>query len=131
MLIDPGTQPPNPDDEIACAETPDIVTATIAERGKIYGDPRESHTNIGLAWTALINQHYGCRLDHPLPPSLVAQMMVAFKMQRAARVYHADNYVDAHAYTQFTDEFQQPQFIPPPPFPSPSVFDMVMGKEKI
>lgn len=84
----------------------DIVTATIAERGKIYGDPRESHANIGLSWTGLIQQHYGIKLDHPLPPSLVAQMMVAFKMQRAARVYHADNYVDAHAYTQFAEEFQ-------------------------
>ena len=34
--------------------------------------------------------------------------MVMFKMLRACRVYHADNYVDAHAYTKFADEFQKP-----------------------
>jgi hypothetical protein len=85
----------------------DIVSQTIAERGKIYGDPHDSHENIGLSWTGLIQQHYGLRLDHPLPASLVAQMMVAFKMQRAARVFHADNYTDAHAYARFAEQSQQ------------------------
>jgi hypothetical protein len=85
----------------------DIVSQTIAERGKIYGDPHDSHENIGLSWTGLIQQHYGIKLAHPLPSSLVAQMMVAFKMQRATRVYHADNYVDAQAYARFAEEAQR------------------------
>jgi hypothetical protein len=85
----------------------DKVTETIAERGKVYGDPHNSHENIGLSWTALIQQHYGLKLDHPLPAHLVAQMMVTFKMQRAARVYHADNYIDAHAYAKFAEDSQQ------------------------
>lgn len=85
-----------------------IVDQTIAERGKVYGDPKQSHTNIGLSWTALLQQHYGLTLEHPLPPALVAQMMVAFKMQRSTRVFHADNYVDAHAYTKFAEDFQKP-----------------------
>jgi hypothetical protein len=85
----------------------DLVAETIAERGKIYGDPHQSHTNIGLSWTALIQQHYDIKLATPIPASLVAQMMVAFKMQRSARVFHADNYLDARAYTQFAEDFQQ------------------------
>ena len=33
-------------------------------------------------------------------------MMVAFKVQRAARVYHHDNYVDAANYLKFAEEDQ-------------------------
>jgi hypothetical protein len=88
-------------------EKPNVVEQTIEERGKVYGDPDLSHENIGLSWTGLLQQHYGIRLKHPLPASLVAQMMVTFKMQRAARVYHDDNYVDALAYVKFADWFQK------------------------
>lgn len=81
--------------------------ALIAERGKVYGDPKHSHTNIGLSWTGLLQQHYGITLDHPIPPALVAQMMVTFKMQRSARAYHEDNYDDARVYAGFAQEFQK------------------------
>jgi hypothetical protein len=83
------------------------VEEVIAERGKVYGDPLKSHINIGLAWTALIQQHFDINLNHPIPASLVAQMMVAFKMQRSAKVFKGDNYLDARAYTNFAEEFQQ------------------------
>lgn len=86
----------------------DPISNIIAERGKVYGDPLTGHANIGLSWTAMLQQHYGLTLDHPLPAALVAQMMVCFKMQRAARVFHKDNYDDAHAYVRFSEEFQQP-----------------------
>lgn len=89
------------------SELASTVEATIAERGKVYGDPFQSHTNIGLAWTGLLQQHYGITLDHPLPAALVAQMMVAFKIQRSARVYHADNYTDLAAYSKFAEDFQK------------------------
>lgn len=85
----------------------DTVLATIRERGKIYGDPALSHHNIGLSWTGLIQQHYGMKLDHPLPDWLVELMLVAFKVHRAARVYHSDNYVDARAYLKFAEEDQR------------------------
>lgn len=42
-----------------------------AKRGEVYGDPALSHTNIGLAWTGLIQQHYGITLAHPIPNYLV------------------------------------------------------------
>ncbi len=89
--------------------TTDIVQATIEERGKVYGDPYESHKNIGLAWTALLRQAQFLpdNSSYVIPASLVAQMMVVFKMQRSARVFKEDNYVDAHAYTKFAEEFQQ------------------------
>lgn len=83
-----------------------IVADTVAERGKVYGDPYTSHTNIGLAWTAMIQHHYGITLEHQIPPELVAQMMVCFKMVRAARVHKPDNYIDGRAYLDFADEFQ-------------------------
>jgi Domain of unknown function (DUF6378) len=87
--------------------SPAFVQKTIEERGKVYGDPYQSHQNIGLAWTALIQQHYGITLEHPIPAYLIAQMMAGFKLQRAARVHKKDNYTDAQAYLGFSDDFQQ------------------------
>lgn len=93
-------KPPIPEPET-------IVDATIKERGIVYGDPKHSHANIGLSWTGLLQQHYGLTFDHPIPASLVAQMMVTFKMQRSARVFKDDNYIDAKAYLKFGEEFQR------------------------
>ena len=91
------------------SKPPDIVSQTIEERGKVYGDPTLSHENIGLAWTGMIQQHYGIRLAHPLPAHIVELMMVQFKAQRSARVYHPDNYVDLRAYLRFAEKDQKPQ----------------------
>lgn len=86
---------------------PEELKALESERGKVYGPPLLSFNNIGLSWTALIQQHYGISLPAPLPPALVAQMMVAFKNQRSARVHKSDNYADLHVYADFADRFQQ------------------------
>lgn len=94
------------DERLSAAESNDIVTRTIAERGKVYGEPHLSHLNIGLAWTGAIQQFYGIELPHPLPASVVELMMVQFKAHRAVRVYHADNYVDLKAYAKFAEESQ-------------------------
>lgn len=77
------------------------------ERGKVYGPPRASHANIGLSWTALIQQHFGITFDHPIPDFLVAQMMVALKNQRSVRVFHQDNGDDLRVYHAFAERFQQ------------------------
>ena len=84
----------------------DIVAETIQQRSAVYGEPHHSHVNIGLAWTALIQQYYGITLPAPLPAHLVELMMVAFKAQRSARVFHADNYVDLRAYAAFAEHAQ-------------------------
>lgn len=103
-------------EEIAAAANGPVVNTTqtsgspeaavIKERGIVYGDPRTSHRNIGLAWTGLLQQHYGIQLDHPLPSWLVAQMMVVLKVNRAARVFKADNYLDLKVYAGFAEEWQ-------------------------
>lgn len=85
----------------------DLVADTVKDRGKFYGDPHDSHENIGLSWTGLIQQHYGIKLPHPLPAHVVEQMMVVFKMHRATKAFHQDNYVDAHAYCGFAEESQR------------------------
>jgi hypothetical protein len=94
------------DERLSAAESNDIVARTIAERGKVYGEPHLSHKNIGLAFTGIIQQHYSIELPHPLPASVVELMMVAFKVHRSSRVYHADNYVDLKAYAKFAEESQ-------------------------
>jgi hypothetical protein len=101
-------RPSRPSSPTAEAAT-DIVKTTIAERAKVYGDATLSHENIGLAWTALIQQHYQIKLDHPLPSWIVELMMVNFKVQRSSLVYHADNFVDIKAYLQFAEKDQQQQ----------------------
>jgi hypothetical protein len=83
--------------------TPDEIKK---ERGRIYGEPQLSHENIGLSFTGMIQQHYGLRLPHPLPGWLIEEMMVVLKMQRAARVYHEDNFDDARNYMDFAEEGQ-------------------------
>jgi hypothetical protein len=85
----------------------DIVKETIEERGKVYGEPHHSHANIGLAWAGLIQQYYGIKLPGPMPSHLVELMMVAFKVHRSARVFHADNYIDLRAYAAFAEHAQE------------------------
>ena len=77
------------------------------ERGKVYGDPFLSHTNIGLCWTGLIQQHYGITLPYPIPGSLAAQMLVGFKNQRSVRVLKKDNNDDLQVYQSFSVDFQK------------------------
>ena len=84
----------------------DTVSETIQQRGTIYGEPHHSHTNIGLSWTGILQQHYGITLPTAIPPHVVELMMVAFKVQRSTRVYHPDNYVDLAAYARFAEHAQ-------------------------
>lgn len=79
----------------------------IADRGAVYGNPKQSHTNIGLCWTAMLQQHYGITLDHPIPPEIVALMMVQMKAQRSARLFKQDNHDDLQIYGKFAESFQK------------------------
>lgn len=87
--------------------TPELKAIEV-ERGKVYGDPKTGHTNIGLVWTGLLQQHYGITLSHPIPPEVVALMMVQFKAQRSARAFKKDNFDDLHVYADFAERFQKP-----------------------
>lgn len=86
---------------------PHVIEQTIEQRSNIYGPPQMSMENIGLAWTGLIQQHFGIRLDHPIPGFLTALMMSEVKINRSARVFHPDNFVDAPAFLQFAHDAQK------------------------
>ena len=85
----------------------DPLAKLKAERGRFYGHPLDCHANIGLGWTGQLQQHYGIKLDHPIPGWIVSQMLVIFKQARAARAYRADNFRDAQAYNDFAREGQR------------------------
>lgn len=79
---------------------------TPIDKSSVYGPVHASHANIGLAWQALIQQHYSITLPGPMPPWLVELMLVAFKTHRSARVYHPDNYGDLMTYAGFAEHAQ-------------------------
>jgi hypothetical protein len=86
---------------------PDKLEAIKLERGKVYGESELSHENIGLAWTGILQQHYGIRFPESIPAWLVEHMMVQFKIQRSARVFHQDNFDDAKNYLEFAERDQK------------------------
>lgn len=64
-----------------------------------------NHQNLGMMWSALIQQHYQIDLDHPLPGHLVARMMVALKLCRLAFTPgHEDSIRDARVYAVIAEE---------------------------
>lgn len=104
------------------------VGQTIQDRGAVYGEPHLSHENIGLCWTAAIQQHFGIKLPAPIPPEVVELMMAQFKIQRAMRVFHEDNYVDVRAYLQFAEHRQAN---PGKPFVTPPVALSAINRQEI
>jgi len=57
--------------------------AVAADRLAQYPDATKGHTNLGLAWTGLLQNHYGIKLDHPIPAHVVLLMLGANKHNRA------------------------------------------------
>ena len=81
----------------------ETVHQTMRERGTVYGEPHHSHKNIGLEWTGILQQFYGIDLPSAIPAHVVELMMASFKIHRAVRVFHEDNYVDCRAYLEFAE----------------------------
>lgn len=79
------------------------------ERAKIYGEATFCHGNLGLYFTALIQQHYDITLPHPIPSDLAMMMIAANKLNRMARpsAYHEDNFVDMRVYTGMAERAQR------------------------
>lgn len=74
-----------------------------------YGDPSISLTNIGLSWTATLQQYYGITLDKPIPAPIVAQMYANAKLIRLAtpnlpKAGFDDNLVDTKVYVDIIEE---------------------------
>lgn len=78
----------------------------LKERAEQYGDATTGHENLGLAWTGLLQNHYGIQLDHPIPADVVLLMMAASKANRAARGLKLldDNYDDGANYFDLAGE---------------------------
>ena len=82
--------------------------AIVAEREKVYGDPRASHEAIAMGWASLLQPWAKqiARLE-PVPPHVVALMMASLKIHRSRHVFHEDNYDDAHVYLGFAEKWQR------------------------
>lgn len=80
----------------------DPTSALIAERGKQYGPNPFNQETVALTWQALLEAHYQKKLPGPIPPHIVALMMLTMKACRAATPfpYHQDNYDDMHGYAK-------------------------------
>ena len=78
------------------------------ERQVVYGPPEENHRGIAQMWACLL-QPWADRIANmePLPPHVVALMMVALKLNRSRRKFKADNYDDLIVYLKFAREWQE------------------------
>lgn len=86
---------------------PDEVKEIMEERGHDYGHYLGNHETLGKIWTGILEQHYGKKFDHDIPPHVASLMMVAVKVNRAAtpsRRKVDDNYLDGHAYLTIADK---------------------------
>lgn len=85
-----------------------------AERYRVYGDPLENHRGIAQMWAPLLQPYWRTICDgEPIPPHVVALMMVALKLDRMRLVYHQDNYADLRNYLSFAEEWQKSACNPP------------------
>lgn len=92
-------------------QTPEVPTpeSVFAQRSATYGDARQNHTQLGLAWTALLQSHYRIELPHPIPPHVVALMMCNLKILRASLPEGGgglDDFVDLHVYAKIGEEIK-------------------------
>ena len=79
------------------------------EKAKQYGPATFGHANLGLLWTALLQNHYQIKLDHPIPADLAMLMLAANKLNRGATPTpgHQDDYDDARVYVQLAREARE------------------------
>lgn len=79
--------------------------AIRSQRGEVYGDVLFGHIQLGKAWSAILSAHYQIDID-ALPPNIVALMLAAMKLARAALPlkFDADTFVDARNYVTFAEE---------------------------
>ena len=78
------------------------------ERREVYGCPLENHRGIAMAWAGLLQPHAeDIAAGKPLPPHMVALMMVALKLNRMRRVHKEDNYEDLTVYLSFANAWQK------------------------
>lgn len=77
------------------------------QRQPDYGEPRECHYAIALAWNALMAQHINATNATVLDARMVALMLAAMKLVREAYHHKQDNLDDAKVYLEFVEEFSE------------------------
>lgn len=89
-------------------EKKDDLQKLEEERGEYYGDPAISHRAIGYAFRGVLQNRFH-HLEIPeIPNDLVAELLAAFKIVRAARpIYRQDSYDDAQVYSRFGERFKK------------------------
>ena len=79
-------------------------------RQKRYGDFINAHENLGLIWTALIQNHFRIILPRPIPSHLVLLMMAGSKLNRAVAeedLLDFDNYDDNKIYIEMAKKARE------------------------
>lgn len=75
------------------------------DRNIVYGDSTVANTQLGLIWTAMIQQHYGIELPHPIPADLALLLQAGMKLCRLARKPdHEDSQKDALVYMKLASK---------------------------
>lgn len=86
----------------------DHLDDIVRERGKVYGPPKENHEGIAMMWAPLLQPHAELIAQQkPLPPHVVAQLMVALKLNRMRLVHKQDNFDDLRNYLTFAEKWQK------------------------
>ncbi len=106
------------------------------DRRQVYGDPKENHEGIAQIWASLLQPHAArIAAGVPVPPHVVALLMVALKLNRMRLVYHEDNYDDMRNYLDFAQEWQGEKYHylagPMRGYPDENAEAFITGSERI
>lgn len=88
-------------------ETP-IHPELQRERQEVYGDPKENHDGVAMAWVGLLQPHAErIARGEPIPAWTVALLLASLKINRMRRVFKQDNYDDLAVYASFAEKWQR------------------------
>ena len=84
----------------------DRVEKVQAEKTKQYGDATFGTANLGLAWTGILQNHFGVELPHVIPSHVILLMMASIKVNLAAMnsQFQEDDYVDGISYFELAEK---------------------------
>ena len=93
--------------EVASVADQETIDQLRKDRGRVYGPPKENHIGIAQIWASLLQPHWKrIRRTIPVPPHVVAQLMMGLKLNRMRLTHHKDNYDDLAVYARFAEEWQ-------------------------
>jgi len=69
------------------------------QRGTLYGGATDNMRDLGYAFTAILESHYGITLPHPIPREVASLLLIALKLLRIAHTPdHEDSHLDLENY---------------------------------